>query len=170
MKTDTQLQKDVIDELQWNPSIRDNDIAVAARDGVVTLSGKVDSYAEKYVAERAVERVSGVKAIADDLTVRVPDSYARTDTEIAHAVVSALKWNIQVPDDKIATKVEKGWVTLTGTVEWRYQKDAAERAVRYLTGVKGLSNLISVRPTTASTFDVSRKIKAALHRGVERDA
>lgn len=170
MKTDTQLQKDVIDELQWDPSIRDSEIGVAAKDGVVTLSGKVDSYADKYMAERAVERVLGVKAIADDLTIRVPDSYARTDTELAHAVASALQWNIQVPDDKVMTRVENGWITLSGTVEWKYQKDAAERAVRYLTGVKGVANLIEVHPRTVSTFDVSKKIKAALHRGVERDA
>lgn len=170
MKTDTQLQKDVIDELQWDPSIRESEIGVAASDGVVTLSGKVDTYADKYMAERAVARVAGVKAIADDLTVRVPDSYARTDTELAHAAISALRWNVQVPDEKITTKVENGWITLGGTVEWKFQKDAAERAVRYLTGVKGVSNTIEVHPATVSTFDVSRKIKAALHRGVERDA
>lgn len=170
MKTDTQLQKDVIDELQRDPSIRHSEIGVSAKDGVITLSGKVDSYADKHAAEHAAERVAGVRAVAEDLAIRVPDSYARSDTELAHAVVSALEWHTQVPDDKVTTKVENGWITLGGSLEWKYQKDAAERALRYLTGVKGVSNLIQIKPKTVSTLDVSRKIKAALHRSVERDA
>jgi osmotically-inducible protein OsmY len=170
MKTDTQLQKDVIDELRWEPSVRDSEIGVAAKDGVITLSGIVDSYAEKYSAERAAARVSGVKAVADDLSVRVSNGHGRSDTELAHAAISALEWDIQVPRDKVMSKVENGWITLTGTVEWKYQRDAAERAVRYLTGVKGVSNLVTITPKPVSTLDVTRKIKAALHRGVEGDA
>lgn len=170
MKTDTQIQKDVIDELRWDPSIRENEIAVSAKDGVVTLAGVVDSYAEKYAAERAAQRVSGVKAIADDLNVRLSMTAKRSDADIAHAAVTALKWNIQVPDDRIKVMVDDGFITLSGDVEWKYQHDAAERAVRYMTGVKGVSNLIKVKPSHASKFEVSAKIKDALRRNAERDA
>ena len=170
MKTDLQIQKDVIDELHWDPSIRNEEIAVAAKDGVVTLAGKVHSYAEKYAAERAAERVSGVKAIAEDLTVQPTSTFARSDTDIAHAVTTALMWDIQVPDDKVKAVVENGWITLTGSVEWKYQKDAAERAVRYLTGVKGVGNLIAVKPKHVSKFEVTSKIKDALRRAADRDA
>ena len=170
MKTDMQIQKDVIDELHWDPSIRDSEVAVAAKDGVVTLAGTVHSYAEKYAAERAAERVSGVKAIAEDLVVQPIGSFVRSDTDIAHAVTRALTWDIQVPDDKVKATVENGWITLTGSVEWKYQKDAAERAVRYLTGVKGVGNLIEVRPKHASKFEVSSKIKEALRRSADHDA
>lgn len=170
MKTDLQIQKDVAAELHWDPSIRESEIAVAARDGVVTLAGSVHSFAEKYAAERAVERISGVKAIADDLVVKPMPTHQRSDTEIAHAILSALQWDTQVPDDKVKAKVDTGWVTLSGSVEWKYQKDAAERAVRYLTGVQGVANLIAVVPKQASKFEVSGKIKDALRRGAERDA
>ena len=170
MKTDMQIQKDVAAELHWDPSIRESEIAVAARDGVVTLAGKVHSYAEKYAAERAAERVSGVKAIADDLMVQPPSSLVRNDTDIAHAAVTALDWDIQIPENKVKAKVDNGWITLTGGVEWKYQKDAAERAVRYLTGVRGVTNLIAVEPKPASKFEVSAKIKEALKRSAERDA
>lgn len=170
MKTDLQVQKDVIDELHWDPSIRDSEIGVAAKDGVVTLSGSIDSYAEKCAAERAAERVSGVRAVAEDLVVRPLVGFARSDTDIAHAVTRALKWDVQVPDDKIQATIENGWITLTGSVEWKYQKDAAERAVRYLAGVKGVGNLISIKPAHASKFEVGTKIKDALRRAAERDA
>ena len=170
MKTDAQLQRDVADELRWEPSIRDNDIGVAAKDGVVTLTGYVDSYAEKFAAERAAERVSGVKALADDLEVKLPGTWQRSDTDIAHAALNAMRWDIQVPDDKIKAKVDSGWVTLEGEVEWQYQKDAASRAVRYLTGVRGVANLIVVKPKRASTFEVSGKIKDALRRSAELDS
>jgi osmotically-inducible protein OsmY len=170
MKTDMQLQRDVQDELAWEPSIRDVEIGVAAKDGVVTLSGYVDTFAEQYLAERAAERVSGVKAIADDLTVKLPTMLQRPDTEIAHAVVNALREHIQVPDDRIKARVEGGWVTLDGDVEWQYQKNAAERAVRYLAGVVGVSNRIVLKPKRVSTVEVSHKIKDALRRNAERDA
>jgi osmotically-inducible protein OsmY len=170
MKTDAQLQRDVADELRWEPSIRDNDIGVAAKDGVVTLTGYVDSYAEKFAAERAAERVSGVKALADDLEVKLPGTWQRSDTDIAHAALNAMRWDIQVPDDKIKAKVDGGWVTLEGEVEWQYQKDAASRAVRYLTGVRGVANLLVVKPKRASTFEVSGKIKDALRRSAELDS
>lgn len=169
-KTDAQLLRDVADELKWDPTVGGAEIGVAAKDGVVTLSGQLDSYAKKYAAERAAERVAGVRAIAEDLTVKVPSSFLRSDTEIAHAVVNALKWDVEVPDDRIKSKVENGWIWLEGDVEWQYQKTSAERAVRYLTGVRGVSNLITVKPKKVSTFEVNQKIKDALKRSAEMDA
>ena len=170
MISDKQLHQNVLEALQWDPSIREHEIALAVKDGVVTLSGFVDSYAEKYTTERIVEKVSGVKAIAEELKVRLPASTQRNDTDIAHEVVNALRWNIQVPDEKLTSKVENGWVTLEGNVDWYYQSDAAERAVRYLTGVRGVTNLLRIRPKQASPFEVSEKIRSALKRNAELDA
>lgn len=169
MKSDTQLHKDIVEELRWDPRVKEAEVAVSAKDGVVTLTGSVETYAQKYAAERAVERVAGVRAIADDLRVRIPGSFQRTDTDIAHSAINALRWDIEVPDDKITVKVDEGWVTLKGEVGWQYQKGAAERAVRYLSGVKGLSNLIDVKPMV-SPVEVKSKIEAALKRNAELDA
>lgn len=169
MKSDSQLRADILEELMWEPSVNDAEIAVAVKDGVVTLSGYVDSYAQKHAAERATERVGGVRAMAADLQVKVPSPFQRTDTDIAHAAVSALEWDIEVPTG-ITAKVEKGWVTLEGTVEWQFQRAAAERAVRYLSGVKGLTSLIAVKPKRPSSFEVGQQIKDALRRGAELDA
>ena len=169
-KTDAQILADVQDELRWDASIRDAEVGVAVKDHVVTLSGYVDSYAEKFAAIRAAERVSGVAAVADDLEVKLPQALVRPDTEIAHAAVNALRWDIQVPHDKIRVEVSDGWVTLEGQVEWQYQKWAAERAVQYLKGVKGVSNLVTLKPKGASPKVVSEKIKSALRRNAELDA
>ena len=169
MKTDTQLQKDVIDELRWEPRVNEAEIAVSAKDGVVTLTGSVATFAQKYEAERAVERVTGVRAVADDLTVQILGPHERSDTEIAHAAINALRWDTEVPDEKLTVKVEHGWVTLKGEAEWNFQKAAAERDLRYLAGVKGISNLISVKPR-ASTSAVKAKIEAAFKRSAELDA
>lgn len=168
-RSDTDIQKDIIAELKWDPSLRDEDVAVSVRDGVVTLAGFVDSYVDKWRAERVASRVKGVKAIANDLEVKLPASSQRADPDIARAAVDALRWNIAVPDDQIKVRVERGWVTLEGEVDWYYQKEAAERAVRYLTGVKGVSNLITVRQR-ATPSDVKQKIKEALQRGAHFDA
>jgi osmotically-inducible protein OsmY len=170
MKTDLQLQRDVLDELKFEPSIREAEIGIATKGGVVTLTGFVDSYAEKFSAERTAERVGGVKAVADEIKVKLPGSHQRSDTDIAHTVVNALRWDIQVPDDRIKASVDDGWIDLEGQVEWQYQKWAAEGAVRNLTGVKGVSNLITVKPKTASTYEVGQKIKDSLRRHAERDA
>ena len=170
MKTDLQLQRDVLDELKFEPSIRETELGVAVKDSVVTLTGFVDSYAEKFMAEHAAERVGGVRAVADEIKVKLPGSYIRNDTDLAHAVVNALRWDIQVPDDRIKTTVEGGWVHLGGEVEWQYQKWAAEGAVRNLTGVKGITNVIKVKPKKVSTFEVSQKIKDSLRRHAEKDA
>lgn len=170
MKTDLQVQKDVIEELRWDPSIGDKEIGVAAKNGVVTLTGFVGNYAEKHTAEHAAERVIGVKAIADELKVRLPSAAARSDTDLAHAAVTALRWDVQVPNDRVTLTVDSGWITLAGSVEWKYQMEAAERAVRYLTGAKGISNTITIKPKSASRFEVSGKINDALRRSAEKDA
>jgi osmotically-inducible protein OsmY len=169
MKSDSQLRADILEELMWDPSINDREIVVGVKDHVVTLTGYVDNFAQKYAAERLVERVGGVRAVAADLQVKVPSLYQRSDTDLAHAAVSALDWDIEAPAG-ITVKVEKGWITLDGSVEWQYQKAAAERAVRYLSGLKGVMNHVTVKPKHASSFEVSQKIKDALRRNAEFDA
>ncbi len=169
MRTDMDIQKDVIAELRWEPSLRDDDIAVGVRDGVVTLAGFVDSYADKWSAERVVSKVKGVKAVANDIEVKLPSSSTRPDPDIAHAAVQALQWNISVPSDRIRVKVESGWLTLEGEVDWYFEKEAAESAVRHLTGLKGVTNLITVRARPAPS-DVKQRIKEALQRGAAFDA
>ncbi|MGH7695471.1 MAG: BON domain-containing protein [Gemmatimonadaceae bacterium] len=166
---DADIQRDLIAEMRWEPSLRDDDIGVAVRDGVVTLAGFVDSYADKWEAERVASQVKGVKAIANDLEVKIPSISQRTDPEVARTALDALKWNISVPPDRIKVKVEKGWITLEGTADWYFQKEAAERAVRYLTGVKGVSNLVMVKPVPAPS-DVKQLIKDSLQRGAQFDA
>ena len=169
MKTDSQRQRDVFEELRWDPRIREAEIGIAVKDGVVTLSGFVDSYAQRNAAERAVERINGVKAVAEELQVRIPGSLHRSDTDIAHHAVAALEWDVEVPDDKIRVKVDNGRITLEGEADWQYQRLAAERAVRYLTGVKGVTNQIRIAPRVSS-YDVSQRIKDALRRSAESDA
>lgn len=170
MKSDTQLHRDIVDELEWDPMIREKEIGVAVREGVVTLTGSVSSYAEKFAVERGIERIAGVKAVANELEVRLPSTSFRTDTDIAHKVVDALEWDILVPDQKLLARVSDGWVTLEGDVDWEYQKQAASRAVRNLTGVRGVRNLIRIAPGFVSPFDVSQKIKDALRRRADREA
>jgi osmotically-inducible protein OsmY len=167
--TDKDIQKDITDELAWEPSLRNDDIAVGVREGVVTLGGFVDSYGDKSKAERVAGRVKGVKAVADELEVKLPTGSERADPDVARAALDALQWNISVPHDRIQVKVEKGWLTLEGQVDWYYQKQAAERAVRYLRGVRGVFNLITLSARTTPR-DVKKRIKDALHRGVEFDA
>ncbi|WP_438005350.1 BON domain-containing protein [Sorangium sp. So ce321] len=166
---DRQLQRDVLDELAWEPSVNAAEIGVAVKDGIVTLSGRVQSLAEKYAAEQAAKRVYGVKAVANELEVRLPGSSQRTDEDIAAAAVSALRSNVLVPADKIKVTVSKGWLTLEGEVEWKLQKDEAEQAVRNLVGVLGVSNLITVKPHV-SPAEVRSKIEDALKRSAEMDA
>ena len=171
MRTDSDILKDVAAELKWEPGLRDDDIAVSVRDGVVTLAGFADSFADKWRAERVASRVKGVRAIANDVEVRLPSTSERPDPEIARAAVNALEWNILVPHDRLKVTVEKGWVTLEGEVDYYYQAEEAERSVRHLTGVKGATNLITVRSQpTPSVEEVKRRIKEALQRGAEFDA
>jgi osmotically-inducible protein OsmY len=169
LRSDTDIQKDIIAELKWEPSLRDDDIAVSVRDGVVTLAGFTDSYVDRWKAEQVASKVKGVKAIANDIEVKLPSSSTRPDPDIARAALDALRWNISVPHDRIKVKVEKGWVTLEGDVDWYYQKEAAERSVRYLTGVRGVSNLMTLRARPVPA-DIKQKIKDALQRGAEFDA
>jgi osmotically-inducible protein OsmY len=139
------------------------------RDGVVTLAGFTDSYVDRWKAEQVASKVKGVKAIANDIEVKLPSSSTRPDPDIARAALDALRWNISVPHDRIKVKVEKGWVTLEGDVDWYYQKEAAERSLRNLTGVRGVSNLLTLRARPVPT-DIKQKIKDALQRGAEFDA
>jgi osmotically-inducible protein OsmY len=168
-KLGTELQRDVLDELDWEPSVNAAHIGVSVSDGVVTLTGHVATYAEKLAAERAAKRVFGVHGVADELEVRLTTDHARTDEDIAQACLNALKWDVSVPENKIKVIVNKGWVDLEGEVEWRYQKDAAEHAVRHLTGVRGLSNLITVKPKLTSS-QLKAKIESAFKRSAETDA
>ncbi len=169
MRTDNEIQRDIEDELRWDPSLSNDDIAVSVRDGVVTLAGYVKSYLDKWQAERVASRVKGVKAIANDLTVKLSSTSERPDPEIARAALDALKWNVSIPADRIQVRVDKGWVTLEGAVDWSFQRDAAERAVRSLIGVKGVTNLINVK-AQPTPHDVKQKIKEALERNASLDA
>jgi osmotically-inducible protein OsmY len=145
MKTDSQLQQDVIAELKWEPLLREAEIGVSAKDGIVTLTGTVDTYAKKAEAEDAVKRVGGVKAVVEKIEFKYPNSWAKKDdNDIATEIVNALKWSWEVPSDKVTAKVEKGWVTLDGEVEYNYQRDGANTAVAKLSGVAGVSNNIKV--------------------------
>jgi osmotically-inducible protein OsmY len=166
---DSDLKQQVERALDWEPSVDAEDIGVAVADGVVTLRGNVASYAAKLMAERAVLRVYGTKAVANDLIVHVAGVYERTDTQIAQAAVTALTWHTNVPDDKVTVAVKDGWIALAGTVDWQYQKDAANSAVHDLTGVKGVTNDIRVQPRVKSA-DVRAKIQAAFTRSAEMDA
>jgi osmotically-inducible protein OsmY len=170
MKTDNQLHRDVLSELTWDPRVTEKEIGIAAKDGVVTLTGSVESYAERWAAERAVERVLGVKAVANELIVALPSIHVHQDTDVAHSVVNSLARDIEVPADKIQARVANGWVTLEGEVAWQYQRDAAARSVRNLVGIRGLTNNIKVKPDPVSTYDVGRGIKAALERRADRTA
>src|SRR3977135_1107345 len=145
-RTDAQIQGDVLAELKWEPRVQPNEIGVAVKDGVVTLTGVVDSYSKRWAAEEAAHRVRGVKAVANDIEVRLPSSAERTDADIAAAAIRALEWDALVPIDKLDITVSKGWSASRGEGEWQYQKLDAERVVRRLSGVKGVSNLIIVKP------------------------
>jgi osmotically-inducible protein OsmY len=168
-RTDAQIQSDVIAELRWDPRVQPNEIGVVVKDGIVTLTGWVDSYSKKYAAEETAHRVRGVKAVANDIEVRLPSLAERSDADIAAAVVRALEWDAFIPIDKIDVTVSKGWVTLRGEVEWHYQREDAYRAASRLAGVKGVTNLIVVRPRL-SPSDLKKKIEDALVRSAELDA
>jgi osmotically-inducible protein OsmY len=169
MKSDTQLQHDVMAELKWEPSVDATDIGVTAADGVVTLTGHVSSFGEKWHAEAAAQRVAGVNALAVELKVSLGDPSARNDADIAAAVENTLMWTTCLPRDAVKVMVEGGWVTLTGEVDWEYQRQAAAGSVRYLVGVKDLSNQIALRPKLSS-IDVKADIEAALLRRAKGEA
>ena len=168
MKTDVQLKNDVLEELRWEPTVTATDIDVEAKDGIVTLRGSVPHYAEKWASERATQRVEGVTAIAEEMEVSLTGVHKRTDAEIAKAVVQALRWHVWVPDQIQAT-VEQGWVTLTGIAKWGFERQSAEEAVSYLSGVKGVSNNITLKPSVRPS-EVKDAIEKALKRDAEVDA
>jgi osmotically-inducible protein OsmY len=168
-RPDTQIQSDVLAELKWDSRVLPNEIGVVVKDGIVTLTGSVDSYAKKWAAEEAAHRVRGVKAVANDIEVHLAVFAERTDADIAAAAVRALEWDALVPIEKLDVTVSKGWVTLKGDVEWQYQKQGAERVVRRLAGVKGVTNLITVKPRLAPS-EIKEKIEQALVRSAELDA
>lgn len=166
---DKDLRQSVIDELDFDPSFDAADIGVAAEAGVITLTGHVRSFAEKLAVERAVKRVRGVYGIAEEIEVRYPADKKTADDQIADRAISSINWNAQIPVDAVLVKVEKGWVTLTGIVDWQYQRMAAVSAVRRLSGVVGVSNQIAVKPQVRPA-DVKDKILSALKRNAELEA
>jgi len=169
MKTDLEIQKDVMDELKWQPFLQAAEIGVAVKNGVVTLSGRVDNYGKKLTAENAAKKVAGVKAVAEDIQVGISPAYRKTDAEIAEAVLSALEWHTAIPDNRIKVKVEDGIVKLEGEVEWDFQRNSAKTAIQYLAGVRSVVNLISVRPKI-SADGLEKKIRAAFHRSATIDS
>jgi osmotically-inducible protein OsmY len=171
MRPDETIQRDILEELRWEARVQPNEIGVAVKDGVVTLTGYVDSFAKRWVAERAAHRVRGVSAVANDIEVRLPSAAERTDSDIAAAATRALEWDALVPIEKLEVTVSKGWVTLKGEVPWQFERREAERAVRRLSGVRGVTNLIAVRPRTApSPQNLKERIESALVRSAETDA
>lgn len=169
MRTDLEIQKNVQEELKWEPSIKASDIGVAVTNGVVTLTGYVDTFSKRKIAKNAAQRVLGVKAVAEDIVVKLISSSKKTDTDIAQAVINALKWHAAVQENRIKVTVDNGWVTLEGSVDWVFEKEASKLAIENLTGVIGVSNLIIVEPKV-TTIDVKSKIRAAFQRNANIDA
>lgn len=169
MKSDAELKADVTAELAWDPAINATNIGVMVKDGVVTLAGHLDTFSEKHAVERAVRRVSGVCAIALDLEVRLSPEHKRSDSDIAQAAMTALRLNSLVPDDKVKVEVEDGWITLTGEVDWGYQLASAEQCMRPLAGVRGINNLVTIKPRVKGN-DIAAQIAAALTRQAAREA
>jgi osmotically-inducible protein OsmY len=169
MKTDLEIQKDVTEEFVWDPSVDAENIEVNVKNGVVNLSGTVNSYLEKIAAEKAAAKVSGVKAIAVDLVVKLKSDKIRSDNDLAEAVLNALKWHSAMEEDRIRIKVEEGWVTLEGSVDWEFQKNSAQSMVEPLTGIRGITNNLKTLPVVNLT-DVKRQIKSAFHRSATIDS
>jgi len=169
MKTDADLKRDVMAELAWDPAVKSTAIGVAVKDGVVTLTGHLETFAEKHAAARAAKRVADVQAIAVEIDVKLAQDHQRNDTEIALSAEHALKWNTMVPVSQVRFSVDHGWVTLQGEVDWDYQRRAVEAAIRPLMGVVGISNELTVKSRVKSA-DVSRRIEDALKRQAIREA
>jgi osmotically-inducible protein OsmY len=169
MKSDHEIELDVKDELQWDPNLDATDIAVSVKKGVVTLAGFVKNYADKYEAESAAKRVAGVLGVANDIEVRMPSVDERPDPEIARDAVAAIKSQLPISSENIKVIVKDGWVTLEGQVEWQYQRSTAENSVRRIKGIKGVSNLIQLKPH-AQPAEIKRKIQEAFRRNAEVDA
>jgi osmotically-inducible protein OsmY len=168
MKTDRQLQQEVEEELVWDPAVTSTDIGVEVTNGVVTLSGHPPSFAEKLAAEKAAQRVAGVKAVAVDMHVRLPKPDEHSDEDVATAVHAILYWSVAVPNDAVKIQVEKGWVTLTGAVDWAYQRHIVARAIGQMRGIRGLTNEIEVRRKVGAE-EISKSIDEAMRRHAERE-
>jgi osmotically-inducible protein OsmY len=169
MKTDMQIQKDVMEELRWEPLLDSTDIGVAVKNGIVTLSGLVKNYSSKLAAEKAARRVSGVKAVAEDIQVGISPEFKRTDAEIAESILNALKWHSAIQEEKVKIKVEEGHVKLEGDVEWDYQRTSARNAIENIPGIRSVLNLITVKPRLSVT-DLEKKIQSAFQRSATIDA
>ncbi len=169
MKSDIDIQKDVTEQLRWEPFLNSSQIGVSVKNGIVTLSGQVDTYSKKVLAEKTVKKVSGVKAIAEDIQVGISPTYKKSDSDIAEAIVNALKWHTMIPEDKVKVSVENGNVKLEGEVEWEYQRNQAKTAVENLSGVKFVSNLIAVKPKV-TPYELQLKINASFQRSANIDA
>ncbi len=169
MKSDIEIQKDVIEQLKWEPFLNAAQIGVAVKNGIVTLSGQVDAYSKKILAEKTTKKVAGVKAIAEDIQVGISPVYKKTDTEIAEAVVNALKWHTMIPDEKIKVSVEDGNVKLEGDVEWEYQRNQAKTAVENLSGVRFVTNLVAVKPKI-TPYELQQKINSSFQRSANIDS
>ncbi|MBS1532249.1 MAG: BON domain-containing protein [Bacteroidetes bacterium] len=169
MKTDLDIQKDVMAELKWEPMLNSAELGVAVKNGVVTLTGTVSNYSKKFAAENATWRVKGVKAVAEELEVKLGDGDRLTDVEVADSVISTLRWNTSIPDEQIRIKVTNGWVYLSGEVDWHFQKEAVINALRELKGIRGISNEISVKPRVQATV-VKENIRKALERKADLEA
>lgn len=172
MTKDEELQKWVLDELRWDPKVQSNQVGVIARDGAVTLTGEVSTYAEKLAAERAAQRVKGVRAVAADMKVKIPSRMATSDEDIAERIARLLKWNSMLQDTNIQAKVSNGYVSLTGEVDWEYQRREAAQRVEELKGITGMSNQVKLRGSTRSpsSHDIEKEIKRALHRHADVEA
>jgi len=166
MNTDAELQKHVMDELKWEPTIHAAEIGVAVKDGVVTLSGNVDSYSKKWAADRAAKRVWGVKAVTEEIKVTLSASYRRADKDITQSATKVLDWTLGVPGNRVKVMVQDGRITLSGDVDWYYQKERAEDVVRHLVGVSGIINSITIKPPVPAVkaFEVKNRIEDALKR------
>jgi osmotically-inducible protein OsmY len=169
MKTDSEIQKDVMEELKWEPLLTASEIGVAVKNRVVTLSGTVDSFYKKEEAENAAKRVSGVMAVAEDIEVKPFATAKKNDTEVARMIADTLKWDTVVQDDKIRVKVEDAWVTLEGIVDWEFQKESVKNSIKNIVGIRGISNDIIVKPSI-TVKDIKQKISLAFHRSATIDA
>ena len=169
MKSDITIQKEVMDQLRWEPFLNASQIGVSVHKGVVTLSGEVDSYAKKWTAEKAAKKVAGVRVIAEDIQVGLSPDYRKTDAEIGQAILNSLQWNTMIPEDRIKIRVEDGNVKLEGEVEWEYQRVQAKSAIENLTGVRSVANLITVKPIFTPS-DIQEKINAAFQRSATIDS
>jgi osmotically-inducible protein OsmY len=169
MLNNLELQKKVLEALDWEPSLDATRIGVAVSGGVVTLTGQVLSYADRWTAERVVKQISGVKGLANDVEVRLAGDFRRTDTDLAAAALKALEWDVQVPHQRITLRVSDGWITLDGQVEWQFQREAAERSMRHLLGVRGVSNSITLTARVTPS-DLKNRIETAFKRDAELEA